>query len=328
MTRFKKRRRKWIGILVVLLLFASFVYVNNSSLLAKPRSGDQYLLAHRGLGQTFDLDGVENDTCTAERIHPPEHPYLENTLPSMHAAFQAGADMVELDVQMTKDHQFAVFHDHMLECRTNAQGKVRDYTMDELKKLDVGYGYTADGGKTHPFRGKGTGLMPSLDEVLQAFPDRMLLIHMKSDDPIEGVKLAEKLESLPEDRLPNLAVYGGDRSVEALKKRMPELRTMSYESLKQCLLSYIVIGWSGYVPAACEQTQLHIPDEIAPCLWGWPNRFLDRMDQVDTRVIIVKGSGGFSDGFDQAEDLNRLPEGYNGWVWTNRIDRIAPLISD
>jgi hypothetical protein len=30
----------------------------------------------------------------------------------------------------------------------------------------------ADGGKTFPFRGKGIGVMPSLDEVLQAFPDR------------------------------------------------------------------------------------------------------------------------------------------------------------
>jgi glycerophosphoryl diester phosphodiesterase len=324
----KKSKRKWIWILVVLLLFVSLVYVNNTSLLAKPRSGDPYLMAHRGLAQTFDLEGVENDTCTAERIHPPEHSYLENTLPSMRAAFQAGADMVELDIQLTKDHQFAVFHDHMLECRTNAKGKVRDYTMDELKKLDVGYGYTADGGKTHPFRGKGVGLMPSLDEVLQAFPGKMLLIHVKSNDPQEGIVLAEKLKSLPADRLRQLAVYGGDQPVEELQKQLPELRTMSKASLKSCLLSYLAVGWSGYVPASCRQTQIHIPDEIAPWLWGWPDRFLERMDRVDTRVILVKGSGGFSDGFDQAEDVYRLPEGYNRWIWTNRIDRMAPLFKD
>ncbi|SCM79097.1 hypothetical protein KL86SPO_20397 [uncultured Sporomusa sp.] len=32
-----------------------------------------------------------------------EHPYLENTIASMEAAFQAGADIVELDVHITKD---------------------------------------------------------------------------------------------------------------------------------------------------------------------------------------------------------------------------------
>ncbi|MGA8943092.1 MAG: glycerophosphodiester phosphodiesterase family protein [Thermoactinomyces sp.] len=315
-----RRKRVWIPLLILAL-----VYVNNSSLLAKPGTGTPSLLAHRGLAQTFDLDGVKWDTCTAERIHKPEHPYLENTIPSMRAAFKAGADMVELDVQLTKDNQFAVFHDHMLECRTEARGKIRDYTMAELRKLDVGYGYTADGGKTYPFRGKGTGLMPSLDEVLQAFPDRQLLLHVKSDDPVEGIMLARQLERLPADRLKRLAVYGGDQPVKALEERIPELRTMSNESIKKCLLSYIAAGWTGYVPAACKNTQLHIPDEIGPWLWGWPNRFLNRMDGAGTRVVIVKGKGGFSEGFDTAGDLSRLPDGYDKWIWTNRIDRIAPL---
>ena len=42
---------------------------------------------------------------------PPSHPYLENTIASMKAAFQVGADIVEFDIQPTKDGQFAVFHD-------------------------------------------------------------------------------------------------------------------------------------------------------------------------------------------------------------------------
>jgi glycerophosphoryl diester phosphodiesterase len=115
------------------------------------------------------MEGIEGDTCTAERIFEPAHPYLENTIPSMQAAFDAGADMVELDIKPTKDGQFAVFHDWTLDCRTNAKGMVSDYTMDELRKMDIGYGYTADNGKTYPFRGRGFGLMPTLDEVLTHF---------------------------------------------------------------------------------------------------------------------------------------------------------------
>ena len=39
----------------------------------------------------------------------------------------------------------------------------REASMSYLRTLDIGYGHTADGGKTFPFRGKGVGLMPSLD---------------------------------------------------------------------------------------------------------------------------------------------------------------------
>lgn len=47
------------------------------------------LLAHCGLAQTFSMDGITDESCTAERIHQPEHPYLENTILSMEAVSQA-----------------------------------------------------------------------------------------------------------------------------------------------------------------------------------------------------------------------------------------------
>lgn len=319
----KKSKRKWF---LIFLVFVAFVYVNNSSLLASPKNDSPVLLAHRGLAQTFSLEGVENDTCTAQRIYEPEHPFLENTIPSMEAAFQAGADIVEFDIKPTKDGQFAVFHDWTLDCRTNGQGMAKDYTMAELKELDVGYGYTADQGKTYPFRGKGVGLMPSMDEVLTHFPDKSFLIHIKSNDPAEGVQLADYLAKLPEERLNQLTVYGGDEPIASLKETLPQVRVMSMATLKAGLIPYILIGWTGYVPESLQHTQLHIPEKIAPWLWGFPNRFQDRMDQADTRVIIVGGDGSdFSSGFDSLEDVQRLPDSYTGGIWTNRIDRIAPI---
>ncbi|MFX8106630.1 hypothetical protein ABTK92_20190, partial [Acinetobacter baumannii] len=85
-----------------------------------------------------------------------------------------------------------------------------EHTLSDLKRLDIGYDYTADGGKTFPLRGKGVGLMPTLDEVLTAFPDRRFLIHIKSNDPAEADRLAARLKQLPPDRLKMLMVYGGD----------------------------------------------------------------------------------------------------------------------
>ncbi|SFJ76625.1 glycerophosphodiester phosphodiesterase family protein [Thermoflavimicrobium dichotomicum] len=320
----KKGSKKKRITLIVLAIFLAFIYVNNSSLLTDPPNKRPLLLAHRGLAQTFDMNGITDETCTAKRIYRPEHPYLENTIPSMRAAFEAGADIVEFDIHPTKDGKFAVFHDWTLDCRTNGKGVTRDHTMAELKKLDIGYGYTADGGKTYPFRGKGVGLMPSMDEVLKTFPQEEFLIHVKSDDPEEGALLAAYLSHLPPKRLSKLTVYGGDKPIAALEERLPQIRTMSKASMKKCLIPYIALGWTGWVPSACERTQLHIPEKIGPWLWGWPHRFVSRMEAVDTRVVIVGGSGDFSTGFDTLSDLKRLPPRFSGIIWTNRIDRIAP----
>jgi len=104
-----------------------------------------------------------------DRVREPITPEIENTIDSMRAAFELGADAVELDVHPTTDVQFAVFHDWTLDCRTEGHGETRAHDMAYLKTLDVGYGYSADGGRTFPLRGKGIGLMPSFADVMQAF---------------------------------------------------------------------------------------------------------------------------------------------------------------
>jgi glycerophosphoryl diester phosphodiesterase len=320
-------RRAWRIGLALPLAAATFVCLNNTNLLHAPVAGRPVLLAHRGLHQTFPANGLKGDTCTAERILPPEHGYLENTLPAMQAAFAAGADIVELDVHPTTDGHFAVLHDWTLDCRTDGKGVTREHTLAELKALDIGFGYTADGGKTYPFRGKGIGLMPSLDEVLAAFPERRLLIDIKSNDPADGEALARRLAQLPPERLAVIMVYGGDRPVAVVRAWHPQLKTMSRTNLQGCLLRYIGIGWSGYVPAPCRRSLLLVPINVAPWLWGWPGRFLKRLESVGTEVVVAgPWDGGFSRGIDDATTLARLPAGYSGAIWTNRIDLIAPLV--
>ena len=304
------------------------MFINNSSLFTKVSDDAPLLLAHRGMAQTFHMEGITGETCTAERINEPKHPFLENTISSMKAAFDVGANIVEFDVHPTLDGEFAVFHDWTLDCRTDGKGVTREHTMEELKQLDIGYGYTADNGKTYPFRGKGVGLMPTLDEVLAHFPEQTFLIHIKSDDSDEGDQLAQVLSTFSEQQLKNISVYGGNKPIAALKEVLPELRVMSMETLKSCLIPYIATGWTGYVPSACENTQLHIPDKIAPWLWGFSGKFIQRMKDSDTRVILVAGDVGLSEGFDKQEDLQRLPKNYSGGIWTNRIDLIAPIVNE
>jgi glycerophosphoryl diester phosphodiesterase len=64
--------------------------------------------------------------------------YPENTLVAFQAAIDAGADMIELDVLLTKDRKMVVIHDESLGRTTNGRGMVSDCTLSQLKALDAG----------------------------------------------------------------------------------------------------------------------------------------------------------------------------------------------
>jgi glycerophosphoryl diester phosphodiesterase len=319
------RKLKYVAAAIAVV--AAGIYINNTNFLTAHREGKPVLLAHRGLAQRFDERDLKNDTCTAARMVPPTHDYLENTIRSMRAGFETGADIVEIDVHPTTDGEFAVFHDWTLDCRTDGRGVTREHAMAELKLLDIGHGYTADNGKTFPFRGKGIGQMPALSEALATFPDKRLLINIKSRDRTEGEKLAAVLNALPAERRRLIMVYGGDEPIEAIRRLVPDIRTISRATIKRCLVSYIGYGWTGMLPPACANAMVLVPINVAPWLWGWPDRFLNRTEAANSAVFVLGpySGGEFSTGVDTPELFQQLPEKYSGGIWTNEIETIAPL---
>jgi glycerophosphoryl diester phosphodiesterase len=99
--------------------------------------------------------------------------YPENTLASFEAALDAGAQMIELDVRMSRDRKLVVIHDATVDRATDGKGPVKDHTLEVLKELDAGCWF-------HPrFKGER---VPGLDEVLDRFHDRTLInIEIKAD---------------------------------------------------------------------------------------------------------------------------------------------------
>ena len=91
----------------------------------------------------------------------------------------------------------------------------------------------------------------------------------------------------------------------------------------KALVEYELIGWTGCVPKDMRNTELRIPLRYARLLWGWPNRFMERMDTANVRVELVAGDGGLSEGFDTPGSLGDVPDGFDGYVWTNRIDEVG-----
>ncbi|MEM9633267.1 MAG: glycerophosphodiester phosphodiesterase family protein [Pseudomonadota bacterium] len=313
-------------LLLLFLALALVLYLVNASWFASPLpDGELKLISHRGVHQTYDRTDLDRDACTATRIYPPKHAFLENTIPSMAAAFSAGADIVELDVHPTTDGKFAVFHDWTLDCRTNESGVTRNHSLKDLKALDIGYGYTADGGKSYPFRGTASSRIPSLKEVLAAFPHGQFLINFKSKDVREAEQLEELLLAHPDWRPRIWGVYGGDEPTRQMGELVPGIRNFTKSDTKSCLMEYLALGWSGYVPEPCRGRQILVPSNYAPWLWGWPNRFLKRMNDHDTEVLLA-GSPNGSGGIDSLEQLHSVPDDFSGYVWTNKIEIIGPML--
>jgi glycerophosphoryl diester phosphodiesterase len=78
--------------------------------------------------------------------------YPENTIAAFRAAIEAGAQMCELDVQLTRDDAVVVIHDETVDRTTNGKGAVAEMSLADLKRLDAGRGER----------------IPTLDEVLAA----------------------------------------------------------------------------------------------------------------------------------------------------------------
>lgn len=67
----------------------------------------------------------------------------ENTLAAFDLAAKMHADGVELDIQLTRDGEIVVCHDERIDRTSNAKGFIKDYTLEELKKLDFSNGNLA-----------------------------------------------------------------------------------------------------------------------------------------------------------------------------------------
>jgi glycerophosphoryl diester phosphodiesterase len=136
-----------------------------------------------------------------------EDEFPSNTLYAFRKAVRAGADMLELDIGVTRDDKVIVMHDTTVDGKTNGRGTVSSKTLKQIKRLDAAYWfapgredhYSHDyGASAYRFRGVATGRrpaprgftaadfrVPTLREVMRAFPRTPINIEIKGRTPEE-----------------------------------------------------------------------------------------------------------------------------------------------
>ncbi|MEX2466722.1 MAG: glycerophosphodiester phosphodiesterase [Gemmatimonadota bacterium] len=103
----------------------------------------------------------------------------ENTLEGFRQAVEVwGADMLEMDVQVTRDGVPVVIHDPTVDRTTDGSGAVSELTLSELRALDAGHRFRDPEGSA-TYRSRGVRV-PTVDEVLEAFPGVWINLECKT----------------------------------------------------------------------------------------------------------------------------------------------------
>jgi glycerophosphoryl diester phosphodiesterase len=141
----------------------------------------------------------------------------ECTLAAFEAAVAAGADAIELDVQLTADGVPVVIHDERLDRTTSATGAVRAHTWEQIARLDAGSWFDA------AFAGEP---VPRLADVVAwaHARDVLLLVELKTS-PVHDLDTAPVLAELfGTGNHPGIILYASDHVlVSDLARRLPHV---------------------------------------------------------------------------------------------------------
>ena len=269
-------------LLALVAVVAVALSIMNASWLAAKPAGALTLIAHRGVAQPYDR--ATAGACTARNIAGTDHRFIENTIFSMQSAIAYGARGLALDVRASADGQAMIFRDGDLACRTNGTGRVGDRPLSYLRGLDVGYGYSPDGGHTFPLRGRGVGGMPIAEEVLQAFPTETLIFTLS--EPRDADALVAAFGRAGVAIGARIGFAGSPAALARLRQLTRAGWTLDGQASDACLSGYRAWGWLGIVPESCRGATIVIPRRGEWTLWGWPYRFFNRLAGAGARLFI------------------------------------------
>ncbi|MBX6353340.1 MAG: glycerophosphodiester phosphodiesterase [Thermoflavifilum sp.] len=180
-----------------------------------------------------------------------------NTLPAFAQAMADGADALELDIHWTRDGVIVVSHDETVDACSNGSGRIQDMTFAALRALDFGYRFTPDGGRSFPWRGRGV-VMPTLREVLAAFPAVPVTIEVKPKRPPSLAQFLRELHEL--GALPRVLVASFHHGVlQRLRRMEPRLWTSASPREAACFLAH---AQAGRTPRRLPFAALQVPPRL------------------------------------------------------------------
>jgi glycerophosphoryl diester phosphodiesterase len=194
-----------------------------------------------GRSKVSQRGGVYLSQKYSNAVNPPQiiahrgssKDFPENTIFAFHEALKAGANMIELDVQLTNDEVPVLFHPVDLSATTDGSGKVANHSLKHLKTLNAGYKFTAQDG-TKPYVDKKLTI-PTLEEALKNIPV-MIMIDLKSMPAKPLVDAVGQVVARNNDWHRVVFYSTEDEHIDYLKKTYPRSQVFQKRSKTRMIL--------------------------------------------------------------------------------------------
>lgn len=228
-----------------------------------------------------------------------------NTLLALERALQMGAEVLEVDVQQTRDGVMILRHDDTLDRTTDMTGLIADYDWAQLESADAG-ARTVIGGESYAGRGI---TIPRLDAALAAFPDARWILEIKNDTRSAALAMCEAIRGAGAERRVLVGSFH-DAAMDHFRNACPSVATSAPSGEVRNFVIAARLGLSRWVdtPAAAFQ----LPVEAAG------------LDLTHPRVLAAADGRGIKVQYwtinDQAEMERLLSLGADGLI-TDHVDR-------
>lgn len=227
----------------------------------------------------------------------------ENSLQSIEKAIAMKVDMIELDIQPTKDGNFICMHDETLDRTSTGKGPIKDYTTEELKKFVLRSG---NGIKTRQ-------PIPTLKEALNVCKGRILVNIDKG-----GTYIKEIMPIIQECGMEKQVIIKGYYPVEKVKKEYGSNESMLYMPIVNLwdkeAVATIQTFIKNFTPIAYE---LCFKDDANPNL-----KIIDEIAKSGSRIWMNTLWDSLCGGHDDENALLESKDKHWGWMLKHKATMI------
>lgn len=232
----------------------------------------------------------------------------ENSLQSIEKAIAMKVDMIELDIQPTKDGNFICMHDETLDRTSTGKGPIKDYTTEELKKFVLRSG---NGIKTRQ-------PIPTLKEALNVCKGRILVNIDKG-----GTYIKEIMPIIQECGMEKQVIIKGYYPVEKVKKEYGSNESMLYMPIVNLwdkeAVATIQTFIKNFTPIAYE---LCFKDDANPNL-----KIIDEIAKSGSRIWMNTLWDSLCGGHDDENALLESKDKHWGWMLKHKATMIQTTYS-